>query len=595
MAEIKDIKDIKGDAEERDPKKRRDLIKNILIIFLIILLLLTFFSNTIMNKSLPEIQTQRATSGKLTERIRGSGVVESNQSFGVKVDGNRVINTINVKAGQEIEKGDVLLVVGTGESEELTAAEDELEALELSYQKALLTPPKDYAAENQAIKNAREDLNEAIAKKNSAAANQGNVAAAKDAYNYNKSQLEYYTSLQTKLSSVIAAIDADDYTGAPPEYTGQLIEQKNAAADAESAYNSAKEIYTALLGAYSGDQASGGDDPVAQPLSGSVVTKEELDAAEADMLAKEAACNAAKESYDSLKYSLRNDLAYQLTDAESNVSWYSAQIMEYESGGSGEEMTPEMLEEDVKSKQRTLEDLILQLSQTQQENGIQNQINQLDLQAQKKDIEKAKDKVDKLKKENETTEIKAEHNGIVSSINFRVGDETVPDMDIMTIDIAEEGYTVEITVDGEKTKKVKKGVAAEIVNNWSGNVEAVLTEIKNDTVPNSKNRILVFSVTGDIDSGTYVDLSIPCGSGSYDTIVPKSAVYSDNQGSFVLVVESKSSPLGNRYYARRVPVEVIVSDEMSSAVQGSFSSGDYIITASSKPVKPNDQVRMKDE
>ncbi len=591
MAEIKDIKDIKGDAEERDPKKRRDIIKNILIIFLIILLLLTFFSNTIMNKSLPEIQTERATSGKLTERIRGSGVVESNQSFGVKVDGNRVIDTINVKEGQEVQKGDVLLVVGTGESEELTAAEDELEALELAYQKALLTPPQDYASENQAIKNAREDLNDAIAKRNNAAANQGNVDAAKDTYNYNKSQLEYYTSLQTKLSGVISAIDSDEYAGAPPEYTGQLIAQKNAAADAEAAYNSAKDIYTALLGAFSEDS---GDQGV-EPLSGSVVTREELEAAETEMNARKAEYDAAKESYDSLKYSLRNDLAYQLADAESNISWYTAQIQEYESGGSGEEMTPEMLEEDVKAKQRALEDLILQLSQTQQENGVQNQINQLDLQAQKKDIDKAKDKVDKLKKANETTEIKAEHGGIVSSINFRVGDETVPDTDIMTIDIAEEGYTVEITVDGEKTKKVKKGVTAEIVNNWSGNAEAVLKEIKNDTVPNSKNRILVFTVTGDIDSGTYVDLSIPCGNGNYDTIVPKSAVYSDNQGSFVLVVESKSSPLGNRFYARRVQVDVLASDEMSSAVQGSLSSGDYIITASSKPVKPNDQVRMKDE
>lgn len=589
MAEIKDIKDIKGDAEERDPKKRRDIIKNILIIFLIILLLLTFFSNTIMNKSLAEIQTERATSGKLTERIRGSGVVESNQSFGVKVEGNRVIDTINVKEGQEVKKGDVLLTVGTGESEELSTAEDELEALELAYQKALLTPPQDYAAENQAIKNAREDLNDAINKKNNAAANQGNIDAAKDNYRYNKSQLEYYTGLQTKFTGVISAIDSDEYSAAPPEYTGQLIEQKNAAADAEAAYNGAKEIYTALLGAYSEEPTNedGG--------SGSVVTKAELDAAEADMTAKEAAYNAAKESYDSLKYSLRNDLANQLADAESNISWYSAQVQEYESGGNGEEMTPEMLEEDVKSKQRALEELILQLSKTQQENGIQDQITQLDLQAQKKDIEKAKEKVDDLKKKNETTEIKAEHSGVVSAINLRAGDETVPDTDIMTIDIAEEGYTVEITVDGEKTKKVKKGVAAEIVNNWSGNVEAVLTEIKNDTVPNSKNRILVFSVTGDIDSGTYVDLSIPCGSGNYDTIVPKSAVYTDNQGSFVLVVESKSSPLGNRYYARRVPVEVLVSDEMSSAVQGSFGNGDYIITASSKPVKPNDQVRMKDE
>lgn len=115
--EIKDPKEIKGDKEDYDPTKKREIIKTILIIFLAILLVLTFFSNTIMNKSLSEISTQRVTSGKLTERIRGSGLVESNQSYGVTVDGNKVVDTVMVKSGQEVKKGDILLTVGTGESE----------------------------------------------------------------------------------------------------------------------------------------------------------------------------------------------------------------------------------------------------------------------------------------------------------------------------------------------------------------------------------------------------------------------------------------------------------------------------------------------
>ncbi|MDE7137789.1 MAG: hypothetical protein K2O29_04950 [Ruminococcus sp.] len=165
---------------------------------------------------------------------------------------------------------------------------------------------------------------------------------------------------------------------------------------------------------------------------------------------------------------------------------------------------------------------------------------------------------------------------------------------LAVIDIADEGYTVELTVDAEKAKKIKKGVEAEVVNNWNGDVTAVLTEIKNDTKAGSKNRILKFSVTGDVSTGSMLDLSIPCGSGNYDTIVPKSAVYKDNNGYFVLVVNSKSSPLGNRYFAERVDVEVLASDEVSSAVQGSINPSDYVITTASKPVNPKDQVRMKD-
>lgn len=585
--EIKDPKDIKGDKEDYDPRRKRELIKTILIIFLAALLLLTFFSNTIMNKSLSQITTERTTSGKLTERLRGSGLVLSNQSYGVTVDGNKIIDTIMVKSGQEVEKGDVLLTVGTGESEELNAAIETLETLELEYNKALLAPDADYTSENQAIKNAREDLSEAIRKRDEAAENQGNIQAEKDSYKENKAKLNSLTKLQTKLSAIISAIDSDEYMGAPVEYTGELIDLKSAAEDAEKLYQEKLGVYTAMLSGSSEDEEA-----EAAPTA---VSPEEIANAKNEAELAETARNDALTAYDTRKSELRNEYSIQLTNAENEIEYYTGLVEEYESGMGGEGMTIDMLNEDVKAKQRTLEDLIAQLAKTQKDDANQDKLDNLSLEAMKKDVEKAKKKVEELKKENETTEITAKHSGIISSVNAKAGDETVPDMEIITIDISSEGYTVEIIVDGEKTRKIKKGVEAEVINNWSGNVQAVLTNIKNDSTPNSKNRILVFTITGDVESGTNLDLSIPCGSGNYDTIVPKSAVYTDNKGSFVLTVQSKSSPLGNRYYAQRIPVEVISSDEVSSAVSGSINYGDYVIVAASKPVSPGDQVRMKDE
>ncbi len=589
LKEIKDIKDIKGDKEEYDPRRKREIIKTILIIFLAGLLILLFFSNTIMNKSLSQITTERTTSGKLTERLRGSGLVQSNQTYSVTVDGNKVIDTINVKVGKEVEKGDVLMTVGTGESEELNAAIEALETLELEYNKALLAPDADYSSENKAIKNAREDLAEAIRKRDDAAANQGNLDAAKDAYKENKSQLSSYTKLQTKLSAIISAIDIDEYTGAPAEYTGELISLKSQADDAEKLYQEKLAVYTAMV---SGSSDERDEEETTAPT---IVSPEEVAAAKTAMEEAETARNTAADAYKTKKSELRTEYSSQLSDAESNIEHYSALIEEYESGMGGDGTSLDMLNEDVKAKQRALEDLIEQLNKTQKENANQDKLENLSIASMKKDIDKAKEKVEKLKKENETTEITAKYGGIVSAVNAKAEDETYPDMEIITIDISSEGYTLEITVDGEKTRKIKKGVEAEVLNNWSGNVQAVLTNIKNDTTPNSKNRILVFSVTGDVESNTNLDLSIPLGNGNYDTIVPKSAVYTDSKGSFVLTVQSKSSPLGNRYYAQRVPVEVICSDEISSAVSGSINYGDYVIIAASKPVSPGDQVRMKDE
>jgi multidrug efflux pump subunit AcrA (membrane-fusion protein) len=540
-----------------------------------------------MNKSLPQITTERTTSGKLTERLRGSGMVLSNQTYGVTVDGNKVIDTINVKVGKEVEEGDVLMVVGTGESEALTAAIENLEALELEYSKALLTPDADYTSENQAIKHAREDLAEAITARDNFKANQGNVEAAKNTYKENKSQLSSYTKLQEKLTAMIAAIDMDDYTTAPVEYTGEILKLSEEYKNAEKLYQEKLTVYTAMI--------STSEEEDVETTAPTMVSQEEIAAAKTAMETAETARNTAAEAYNTKKSQLRTDYSAQLSDAESKIEEYTNLVSEYESSMGGEGVTLDMLEADVKAKQRALEEVIAQLEKSQKDNAAQDKLENLNLTSMKKNIEKAKEKVEKLKKENETTEIISKHSGIVSAINARVGDETVPDMEIITIDLSSEGYTVEITVDGEKTRKIKKGVEAEVLNNWNGNITAVLTNIKNDTTANSKNRILVFSVTGDVDSNTNLDLSIPLGSGNYDTIVPKSAVYTDNKGSFVLIVKSKSSPLGNRYFAERVPVEVLCSDEVSSAISGSVTYGDYVIVASSLPVKPGDQVRMKDE
>ena len=587
LKEIKDVKDIKGDKEEYDPRRKREVIKTILIIFLAALLVLLFCSNTIMNKSLPQITTERTTSGKLTERLRGSGMVLSNQTYGVTVDGNKVIDTIKVKVGKEVKEGDVLMVVGTGESEALTAAIENLEALELEYNKALLTPDADYTSENQAIKHAREDLAEAITARDNFKANQGNVEAEMESYKENKSQLSYYTKLQEKLTAMIAAIDMDDYTAAPFEYTGEILTLSEECKNAEKLYQEKLTVYTAMI-------STSEEEDVENPAP-TMVSQEEIAAAKKAMETAETARNTAAEAYDAKKSELRSSCSEQLANAETEIEYYTGLVSEFESSMGGEGVTLEMLETDVKAKQRALEELITQLEKAQKDNAAQDKLENLNLTSMKKSIEKAKEKVEKLKKENETTEIISKYSGIVSAINAKVGDETIPDMEIITIDLSSEGYTVEITVDGEKTRKIKKGIEAEVLNNWNGNITAVLTNIKNDTTANSKNRILVFSVTGDVDSNTNLDLSIPLGSGNYDTIVPKSAVYTDNKGSFVLIVKSKSSPLGNRYFAERVPVEVLCSDEVSSAISGSVTYGDYVIVASSLPVKPGDQVRMKDE
>ncbi|MDY5870657.1 MAG: efflux RND transporter periplasmic adaptor subunit, partial [Lachnospiraceae bacterium] len=122
---------------EKDTKKRREWVKNAAIIFLTIMLLLTFFSNTIMNYSLPEVATQYVQKGTITAKVRGTGNVEATDPYNVMVKETRVISAVAVKQGDAVEKDQVIYYLEDAESDELKKAEDELEELQLAYMKGL--------------------------------------------------------------------------------------------------------------------------------------------------------------------------------------------------------------------------------------------------------------------------------------------------------------------------------------------------------------------------------------------------------------------------------------------------------------------------
>ncbi|MBP3760719.1 MAG: HlyD family efflux transporter periplasmic adaptor subunit [Ruminococcus sp.] len=546
--------DAKSEKENRDPAKKRSIIRGIVIVFLVILLILTFFSNTIMNKSLAQVTTSAVTSGKLTERIRGNGTVEPQQSYEVTVSESATIDTIMVKKGQEIKKGDVLFTVVGSTSDELSNAQEKLRNAELNYQQELLNQKNADEQQNDEIKKAQTELNEAIEKRDEAASNESYNNELKNAKANSESALTYQKNIQTNLSSTISAIDMDDYSMAAPEYTGDINLLKSRAEDAERVYEMA------------------------------------LNANSEDVAEKEAAMNEAKNNYEEAKQSLREKLTSQLADVEYEISRLENEINSYEINESVEKVSE--LDKQVSEKQKALEEII---EKNQSKNESNKTVNDLKLENAKAELDEAQKKLDEAKEKANSNDIVSKYNGIVGDINTKTGSKVNEGDTVMSIDITDEGYLVKIKVEGEKAKKAQKGAEVDILNNFNNDIQAELTNIKNDTVAGSKNMILEFNITGNVNVGANLELSIPCGSGNYDAIVPKSAVYEDKKGnSFVLVTKSKSSPLGNRYYAEKVEVEVVASDETSRAVRGGISAGDYVITAASKPVSPKDQVRMKD-
>ena len=89
-------------------RTRKEWIKNAAIVFLAVMLVLTFFSNTIMNYSLPEVSAKYANSGNITTKIRGTGTVESPDPYEVKYKGAvKVVEAIEVTVGDFVEKDNI--------------------------------------------------------------------------------------------------------------------------------------------------------------------------------------------------------------------------------------------------------------------------------------------------------------------------------------------------------------------------------------------------------------------------------------------------------------------------------------------------------
>lgn len=497
--ESRDRKDKK--VNEKKQTNKKDRIKNIAIVFLVIMLLLTFFSNTIMNYSLPEVSATYAQNGSVTAKVRGTGTVETAEDYDVKVTENHVVGSVKIKVGDEVSADQLLFELdGTGTTDEtaLKEAQDTLDSLELDYSKALLAAAPNYALDNLEIKSAREELSDAVANQTKAAARASLVeqqAAAQKKVN----------DLQADVDYIQAQIDSSVSGNSVSKYNKKLKEKKKALAEANATL---AQITSDLEGIPSVDDA-----------------------------------NAA-----------------------------------------------------VREKQKALDTLILTLANKQTDDKVTQGQAALDLKASKKKVDDQREVVEKLKNGGQETEIKAKNAGVVKSVNCIAGDTVTPDSALASIAVTGNGYSVSFSVTKEQAKLVKAGQEAEIQNIWGTDMKATLDSIKADIENPDKNKILTFKITGeDVTVGQSLSLSVGEKSSQYDVTVPNSAIREDNNGKFVLVVNVKSSPLGNRYVLSRADVEVLASDDTNSAVSGGLFGYEYVVTNSTKPLEAGMKVRLADQ
>ena len=614
--------------------KNRGWVKNVAIIFLAVMLVLTFFSNTIMNASLPEAAVQYVQSGAITTQIRGTGTIEAKETYEVKTTTSRKIQSVLVTRGQEVKVGDVLVLLAAGEGEELKTLQTQLDEAQYSYQQKLIN----MGGGSSEVKRAQEKLQEAIAKRDANVISAEEVELAKLRYEAAVDEHQRLSDLLEEAGGYVEGTGGDtldglrdaadaaklDYESNSIRYSKELKFIDQLAADGVrhgTHYGDAQAYAEAIAGAFSAAGES--------TVRGYFVDFSENTLAERRNLGIDQV-NIDDSTYSKLVGDLPSqnlsDIAKGYNAVNEAYNAYVKAVEAYEKAEKQAQPQNAELNKKVKEAQRAVDDLKAKYDELSAKKTAYDsakdevvtcettlegllktsKLDNLELSRMAKQIQSLKDQIAALqggeKDENGNVtggQIVSDVNGVVKEINVSAGSSTDPNNAVMTIEVPDRGYQVTMSVTNEQAQKVVIGDSAEISTGyWGGSdMQARLVGIRSDTqnTQGGNNKLLVFDVTGSsVESGTQASISIGQRSQNYETIVPNSAVRSDANGSFVLMVVAKSSPLGNRFVATRVDVTVLAKDDVNTAVSGGISAYDMVLTTATKPVEDGMLVRLPD-
>lgn len=678
--------------EENTYKIRKDKIKNIAIVFLAVMLALTFFSNSILNRALPEVATQMVAYDTITERVRGTGTVTADDPYKIVAKDSRTIESVAVAQGDMVMKDQVLFYLEDAESEELKekesevkAKEEELSKLVLDYMTALLSVDVSTQAyqniENnniaslavyqakieesrQKVQNAQntvDSLNRQIliagmdsendidrdtelamaeANAESASKRAADAKAQMDSAEATikaldeKAKASGNTGSSTGSSAgsaeggsaavesvgstldVIAVKKTQEYEGKISDYTIKktALETALTTATTPGASSSESDPKPFEEGDYFGSDGLPKNmdtltklqqyvhkvDEVNNTTIENKEFKEFVDAYEKLAVAKKAKDDANKDvsDYKAAKAALSSaQSAYANANNEYNT--YQSKVNSLKNANASGEGDSKELQNNLNI---SLEDAkaALAAAQKEQEQLLKDVSSELSLSSQndtiadtEKELKELKEELEKVEAEATDATIVSPVEGTVISISKTAGESTVATEEVALIQVAGKGMKCSFSVTNDQAAKVKVGDVAELQNAWYyDDVMVTLSKIKPDPDDPGKRKLLEFTVEGAVQNGDSLSISVGEKSAEYDCVVPNSAIREDKNGKFVLIIQEKSTPFGNRYKAKRVDAQVMASDETKSAIMADIDSWEYVITTSNQPVEAGDQVRL---
>lgn len=547
-------------------KRNRSWVVRAIIAFVLVLAILTFFSNTIMNMTIPKVTAQSAVWGNLSYTNNATASVEVANKQDIKGLDSRKVSEVLVSDYDTVNVGDVLVNLAPAEDvSSLDSLQTQLTALQREANYAARTPATatDYASLQQAITDAQTTLATAQATLASARNKDSVIASANSTISANRA------------SSVSIQAEVDAASSSVEDLNNQI-----SALNAQISTLQSSIDVLAAMGTPTPTPTPVGSTP-ATPTPGSI-----------DDLCQQ--LNDYKSQLSVLQSQL-SDAQSRLSNASSRLATINANIDAAQAQLDAANALPSVAaaQSAVTSAQSAVTSAQTALANQKVTDGIAADQAQDTINDRNKQIATLQAQIEKLQAQLNATSITATAAGTVYGVAVAVGDTLTSDAVILTILPEDSEYTASFVFDATAVQNLYVGGSLTTDSSWLSS--CTITSIKPDKSSPRDKRVVKCELTGDyIYPGETITGTADKSNQNYENIVPASAVETDSTGTFVYVLEESSTPLGDKCIVHKVAVTVEATDGSRTAIKGEGISGKQIITRSETPLHDGDRVRLQD-
>ena len=590
---------------------RRAKVIKAMVAFIVILALLTFFSNTIMNLTIPKVMGSYASRGNLSYSNSARGTITVENQTEVKGLEGRTVDQVLVSNYDSVEVGDTILTLKSlEESEELQTKKDRLKELEREkdYDSRSPSSNSDFTSYYDTINAAKVTLSEA-------------EETLDKVYNKSSEEAAYKKIIDDESAK---AVSLEATVNAAAQTVEDIKREIDAIDAAIEPLRSEIDVYIALgtptptpVPAAGGESTSETEPSATEPVTGEgetvatvptdtpvptpvpVLDGDGLDPNSPTYEMEKLLLKISQ--YEEQKAVLESKIAsaqQRLDEASAKLAECQGKIQDARNEITALQTLPSVAAAEnavntaknaVNSAQKSLNDALTQAGIT--EDKARDLAEDRD-----KEIEKLKKQIDDMEKQAKITEIKAPAAGYIYNISASSGDVlTAKTIVTYILPVTDRVCSVSFEFKAQAVQNIWVGMPLEVT---SGFIEGcTVTGIKPDPNDPRGTRIVKCMVDGnDAWPGEEITVNAGRGNDNYKCVVPSSAVSEDNNGHFVYVIVGSSTPLGDKYVVKRVDVTVEATDGAASAIKGEgLDKNDVmIVVRAEKPLEDGQRVRLED-